>query len=180
MGVDTSVIGRTSGRAVVAVERGPVSNFARAVGDRSPIYQDVRAARAAGFDDVPAPPTWPFAMAYWGTFPEQQEGLEPVTDNPMWEVMAKLGHGLILHGEQEFEYHRPIVAGDVLVGEDVIADLYEKESPGVTMTFVVTETVWRDLRSGEPVASARFNLIHRARHPDEAASGQKPVVGTGF
>ena len=30
-------------------------------------------------------------------------------------LMAK--GGIILHGEQEFTYHRPVFAGDVLVGE---------------------------------------------------------------
>jgi hypothetical protein len=29
------------------------------------------------------------------------------------------------------------------------------------MTFVVTETVWNDDKTGEPVLTARFNLIHR-------------------
>ena len=81
----------------------------------------------------------------------------------MMEVIGKLmqNGGLILHGEQEFEYHRPIVAGDVLRSEGKVIDAYEKESKGKTMTFVVTETVWSDDKTGEPVLTARFNLIHR-------------------
>ena len=43
-----------------------------------------------------------------------------------------------------------------------IVDLYEKESKGRTMTFVVIETVWRDEKSGEPAVTERFNLIHRS------------------
>jgi len=163
MGVDTSVVGKVSGRRVVTVERGPVSSFARAVGDSSPLYQDQRAATGAGFTDIPAPPTFPFAMPYWGSFPELQEGLEPITDNPMWAVMGRLGPGLILHGEQEFEYHRPVVVGDTLLGVDVITDLYERETDTTVMTFLVTETVWKDAATGDPVVTVRFNLIHRAR-----------------
>jgi hydroxyacyl-ACP dehydratase HTD2-like protein with hotdog domain len=68
----------------------------------------------------------------------------------------------VLHGEQEFEYHRPIVVGDVVIGEGRIVDIYEKESKSRTMTFVVTETVWRDEKNGEPVVTERFNLIHRS------------------
>jgi hypothetical protein len=30
------------------------------------------------------------------------------------------------------------------------------------MTFIVTETVWKDATTGEPVVTALFNLIHRA------------------
>ncbi|MGH9058569.1 MAG: FAS1-like dehydratase domain-containing protein, partial [Acidimicrobiales bacterium] len=85
MPIDTSVIGKVSGRRVVAVDRAPVANFARAVKDTDPVYRDPRTAQAAGLADIPAPPTFPFAMAYWGTYPELQEGLEPVGDNPMWE-----------------------------------------------------------------------------------------------
>jgi len=60
------------------------------------------------------------------------------------------------------EFHRPIVVGDVLIGEGRIVDLYEKESKGRTMTFLVTETVWRDEKSGESAVTERFNLIHRS------------------
>ena len=54
-----------------------------------------------------------------------------------------------------------LVVGDVLVSEGKVVDMYERESKGRTMTFVVMETVWRDDRSGEPVVTERFNLIHR-------------------
>ena len=163
MPVDRDLLGQVIARRVVAVERAPVSVFAKAVKDPSPEYQDPRAAEAAGFPAIPAPPTFPFAMPYWGAHPEFQEGLEPVRDNPLWKVMGKLGPGLILHGEQEFEYQRPVLVGDVLHGEDVLADLYEKETETAVMTFVVTETAWTDVKNGEPVVTARFNLVHRAK-----------------
>jgi acyl dehydratase len=156
-------VGKVSARRVVTVERAPVAAFARAVKSRDRIYRDRRAAEAAGFADIPAPPTFAFAMGYWGEYPELQEGLEPVGSNPMIDLVGALGPGLMLHGEQEFEYHRPVLVGDVLSGEDVIADVYERESDTHVMTFIVTETVWRDRDSGEPVVTARFNLLHRVR-----------------
>ena len=163
MAVDTSVIGKPTGTWKVAVERGPVSNFAEAVTDESPIFQDPRAAKAAGHPGIPAPPTFNFAMQHWGLFPELQPP-DKVEGNPMFEVIGKLMEkgGLILHGEQEFTYHRPVYVGDVLVGEGTVVDAYEKESKGRTMTFVVSETVWTDEKSGEPVVTSRFNLIHRS------------------
>jgi len=163
MAVDTSIIGRETGRARVQVERAPLANFAKAVKDDNAVYSDVNAAEAAGFDGVPAPATFGFALEFWGRYPELQQGLKPVEGNPMFEVIGKLmqNGGLVLHGEQEFEYHRPIVAGDVLRSEGKVVDAYEKESKGKTMTFVVSETVWSDDKTGEPVLTARFNLIHR-------------------
>jgi acyl dehydratase len=163
MAVDTSVIGKPTSRSVVAVERGPIANFARAVKDDNPVYQDVAAARAAGLSGIPAPPTFTFAAGFWGTYHELQKDLEKVEGNPMFEIIGKLmaNGGLVLHGEQEFVYHRPVVAGDVLVGNGSCVDAYEKESKGKIMTFVVSETVWSDQATGEPVVTERFNLIHR-------------------
>jgi acyl dehydratase len=164
MAVDTSVIGKPTGASKVTVERGPVANFARAVLDENPVYQSPEAARAAGFASIPAPPTFSFAMQYWGKFAEDQPADPTGGENPMRKVMGELfgKGGLVLHGEQEFEYHRPLVVGDVLVGEGRITDVYEKESKGRTMTFIVTETVWRDEKTDDPVVTERFNLIHRS------------------
>ena len=69
--------------------------------------------------------------------------------------------GMVLHGEQEFLYHRPVVVGDVLVGEGTVVDAYQKESKGKTMTFVVSETKFVDEKTGDPVVTARFNVLHR-------------------
>lgn len=166
MAVDTSLVGLVCDRKVVTVERGPVAVFADAVKDRNPVYRDRRVAIEAGFRDIPVPPTFPFAMGFWGTHRELQEQLEPVTSNPVWDVMAQLGAGLILHGEEEFEYHRPVVVGDVLYGEDVLSELYEKETDRYVMTFIGTTTRWVDYATGspgDPAVTTRFSLIHRAQ-----------------
>jgi acyl dehydratase len=165
MAVDTSVIGKPTGAHKVRVERGPVSFFAKAVLDDNAVYRDPKAATDAGFDDVPAPPTFTFAMQHMGAFGELQPPDPTGGTNPMHAVMGELyGKGaLILHGEQEFEYHRPMVVGDVLSGEGTIVDLYEKETDSATMTFIVIETVWRDGSNGEPVVTERFNLIGRTK-----------------
>ena len=167
MAVDKSVIGQCTGRWKVVIERGPVSNFAKAVTDSSPVYQDVTAAKAAGFDNIPAPPTWAFAMNNWGVFPEDQpedNPAKPGGTSPVMQIMGGLmaKGGMILHGEQEFTYHRPLSVGDVLVGEGTVVDLYEKEAKGKTMTFLVTENAFKDEKTGEPVVSTRMNLIHRS------------------
>jgi acyl dehydratase len=157
------IIGEPTGTSKVIVERGPVQHFADAVLSTSPIYHDPAAAKAAGFDNIPAPPTWPFAMEFSGKFDEQQPK-DAATGNPMLKALAPLmaKGGLILHGEQEFVYHRPVQVGDVLVSEGKIADAYQKDSSGRTMTFIVTETNWTDETSGQPVVTVRSNIIHRS------------------
>jgi hypothetical protein len=158
-----SIIGQPTGTSKVIVERGPVQHFADALLSTSPIYHSPEAARQAGFDNIPAPPTWPFGMEFSGKFAEIQPKDNP-TGNPLMTAMGPLmaKGGLILHGEQEFLYHRPIQVGDVLIGEGVISDVYQKDSKGRTMTFICSETRWTEESTGEPVVTARTNLIHRA------------------
>lgn len=164
MAVDRdAVVGRHTGKAVVTLERGPLTRFAEAVTDTSPEYRDLDAARAAGFADIPVPPTYWFSAAeFWGAFAEQQPADAVPEHNPMHEVMGELFRtgGLILHGEQEYTYHRPVVAGETLSSETIVADLYTKEAGDRVMTFLVTETTFRD-PTGTPVVTARMNLIHR-------------------
>ena len=158
----STIIGKPTGTTVVTVERGQLAGFASAVKSDSPIYRDPRAAAEAGLPGIPAPPTYPFVMGNFGAYPELQTDDQP-TGNPMAEVLGPLMSkgGLILHGEQEFTYHRPVFAGDVLVGKGTVVDAYQKESKGKTMTFIVVETAWSDQATGEPVCSSRMNIIHR-------------------
>ena len=164
MAVDTSVIGKPTSARRVRVERGPIEFFATALKDANPIYHDAGAAAAAGFSGIPAPPTFSFVMGHQGTRGEEQPPDPTGGQNPMFAVMGGLmaQGGLVLHGEQEFVYHRPVVEGDVLDGAGHVTDIYEKESKGSIMTFIVMETVWRD-PVGEPVVTERFNLIHRRK-----------------
>jgi hypothetical protein len=159
MSVDSSVVGAKTGAWRVTVERAPIANFARVLGDPTEVL-----------GDTPAPPTFSFVMAYWGAYASDQppdptaSNQQPGT-NPMHRIMGELyaKGALVLHGEQEFVYHRPIVSGDVLDGEQTITDMYEKETHAATMTFVVMETRWVDAKSAEPVVTERFNLIARLR-----------------
>lgn len=160
-----SYIGKPTGAGTVHVERGSVSRFAHGVTDANPVYHDLGAAQAAGFDAPPLPPTWTFSSVFLGARPEDQPP-DPTggEGNPMMKIMRDLmkGGGLVLHGEQEFRYHQPVQCGDVLHWEGRITDLYTKESKGKVMTFIVMETVFKNA-AGEPVVTEVFNLIHRGK-----------------
>ena len=142
-----------------------MSGFAAALQDTNDVYRNADAARAAGFGNIPAPPTFTFAMQFWGAFAEDQPPDPTGGQNPMHSIMGELfGKGaLVLHGEQEFEYHRPIEVGDVLAGEGKVMDIYEKETDSAHMTFVVIQTQWKDADSGAPVVTEQFNLIARLK-----------------
>ena len=154
-------IGKPTGKGTLVVERSPLTNFARAVGDDDPIHRNADAARDAGFDGIPAPPTFGFSIQHWSRWEELQPDDVPAT-NPMMEVMGTLmaSGGLVLHGEQEFVYHQPLVSGQWLTFEGVVKDIYQKASGDKTMTFLVVEDTFRD-EDGELVLTSTMNLLHR-------------------
>jgi hypothetical protein len=158
MSVDTSVIGARTGAWRVALDRSVLANFAASVCDRSAVYRGTAA---------PAPPTFTFAAPYWSRLSTDEQPADPTegAGNPMHTIMGDLfaRGALVLHGEQEFVYHRTPVAGDVLDGLQTITDIYEKASDTAHMTFVVMETQWTDARDGSPVVTERFNLIARLK-----------------
>lgn len=85
------------------VGREKVREFARAVFADAPQHSDPEAARALGYADVVAPPT--FAMVV------QDLTLQQLLGDP--ESGIELSR--LVHAEQRFRYTRPIVAGDELV-----------------------------------------------------------------
>ena len=158
------VVGRSTGNATLVTERGPVTRFAEAVTSSSPIYQRRDEAQAAGFADIPVPPTWFFSAAsHWGAYPEDQPADATPAKNPTMEVIGGLmaKGGMVLHGEQEFTYHKPVTVGSRLRSEGEVVDLYEKPTGERIMTFLVTETKYFD-ETGDLAVTARMNLIHRS------------------
>ena len=94
------------------VSRVKIREFAEAVGDRNPCCVDQDAARAAGHADVVAPPTFPMVFAGIGS-----------ANSPIFDAEFGMDYSRVLHGEQDFEYLRPIVAGDSLTVSGRIADI---------------------------------------------------------
>ena len=134
------------------VERTGVHLFTKAFRDANPVYHSAEAARAAGFADVPCPPTYTFVMAHGGGWPD----LQPEAPKAAIEENATLklneAKGLFLHGEQHFTYHRTPVVGEVLQARRRTAEPYEKASRRGTMQVTHYETEWADL-DGNPVVT---------------------------
>jgi len=140
------------------VESGKVEEFARAVGDDDPVYRDPEVAATRGFDAVPAPLTFVRTT----DFPRYRTGEG---------VDLGFRHEHTLHGEQAYEYDRPLVVGDALTGETAVVDAYEREgSRGGTMTFAEVETEFRD-SSGERVLVSRATAIETGGTVDDGGSG---------
>jgi acyl dehydratase len=142
--VNTDLIGKTFAPASYAVGREKVREYARAVGETNPLHLDVEAARAAGYDDVVAPPM--FAVVY--SFP----ALWPAIFDP--EIGIDFGR--MVHGGQEFEWGPVVVAGDEITTSVSVADISERAGNG----FYVFGTESVNQR-GETVCSGRWSNIVR-------------------
>lgn len=124
------------------VGREKVREFARATFATDEQHHDVDAARALGYADVVAPPT--FAMV--------------IQDLTIQQLLAAPNSGIVLqnlvHAEQKFRYSRPIVAGDELTATLRVTGL-RTMGPA---TMVTSETDIVDA-AGEHVVSATSVLL---------------------
>lgn len=92
----------------------------------------------------------------------------------VFDTIERLGFKLsdVLHGEQEYEYQEPILAGDTLIYFSKLAQALEKR--GTTpMTFLVIETTVKAERKGGgapvPVGISKTTVILR-QSPKGASS----------
>jgi len=128
------------------IEKGRLRFFAKAIGEKNPVYTDETAAKAAGYRTIPAPPTFMFSVDLEG--PE----LLPVL------TLLDLDIGRVLHGSQEFEYLGQIYAGDRITQQSKIVDIFDKK--GGALEFVVQESTYTN-QNDELVGKAKQTLVYR-------------------
>jgi acyl dehydratase len=106
------------GRALPAhhytVGREKIREYARAVGESEPLYFDLTAARAAGYEDLVAPPM--FAVVYAGA----------AFGDAMLDPALGIDFEMLVHGGQEFEWGVLVIAGDEIATEVRLAEINER------------------------------------------------------
>ncbi|PPF62268.1 MaoC family dehydratase [Clavibacter michiganensis] len=126
------------------VGREKVREFSAAVFATSPLNTDVEAARAAGYADVVAPPT--FAVVV------QEHTLKQLLSEPD----AGIDFSRVVHGDQRFSFSRPIVAGDELTATLSVASI--KSLGGHSMVTAESRIVDA---TGAHVVTATSTLVVR-------------------
>jgi acyl dehydratase len=144
--IDRKFIGHQLKPSVLTVDRTRLQFFAKAIGEKDPVYVDLAAAQAAGYADVPAPPTFLFAA-------ELDSGANDQLLADLDIPLAKL-----LHGEQSFRYLQPVCAGDTVTVQSTITDIYDKK--GGKLEFAVKDSKVTNQRE-ELVAELRTVLVVR-------------------
>jgi acyl dehydratase len=132
----------TSDPVTSDVERGAIRKFALALGETDPVFFDVAAARAAGYRDLLAPPTFGVTIPS-GPVPGVQ--LPPAGN---------------IHGEQEFIFGPPIFAGDQITVVRQLAGMKERDGRSGKMQVYTFENRATN-QDGDLVYTARQVIIVR-------------------
>ncbi|MGH3588268.1 MAG: FAS1-like dehydratase domain-containing protein [Pseudonocardiaceae bacterium] len=145
MALDPSFVGRSYPSAgTYQVGREKIREFAEAIGDDNRVYWDPAAARACGYPDVIAPPTFAIILSL--------RAQQALIDDPD----LGLDYGRMVHGDQSFTHHRPIRAGDELaatVHVDGIRTMGGNDL--LTVRCEITDS------AGQPVTTSRSMLVIR-------------------
>jgi acyl dehydratase len=149
MPVDKSVLGKEYPPFVYEIEKVKIKEMAEAMEDPNPLYHDDKFASSTKYGGLIAPPTFPTCFR-----------------SPDWNMLdmlkdLKADISKLLHGEQEYEYFRPLKPGEKFTCKMKIKEIYTKEGKSGPMDMVVTETDCVD-EKGELAVRARALLVIRS------------------
>ncbi len=184
------LIGQVSGAPNLsphAVNVPMIRHWVEAMGDYNPVYVSDEAARAAGYDELIAPPTMLQAWIMRGLrlsneIEEARATGAPQGDGPNDRMMALLDNeGLtsVVATNCEQAYGRPLVVGDRLLVRSVIEAISDPKRTGLgTGRFLTTRLDYVSVPdadvsegpleeaaiqalydAGEPVATMRFRIL---------------------
>jgi acyl dehydratase len=145
MAVNASFAGRTyPATPPYAVGREKIREFAEAVGADGVVHTDPTQARARGYRDVIAPPTFAVLIA-------QRCDRQLIVDPE-----AGIDYTRVVHGEMRFVHHRPLTAGDEIVGVLTVDSVKEAGGHAMVTTRSELSTI-----EGEPVCTATSTIVIR-------------------
>jgi acyl dehydratase len=145
VGINKDYVGRTfPATAPYEVSRVKVAEFADAIGDPNRVFHDLAAAQAAGYPDVIAPPTFAVVVAMASS------------RTAVGDPGLGLNYAMVVHGEQRFDYSRPLRAGDVVTAQSTISGIREVGSIAMLTTQTEIRTV-----GGEHVCTGFSTLVER-------------------
>jgi hypothetical protein len=142
----------------LTVEKNKIAEFAVAVGLKeykeqiNPIYYNEEAAKKAGYQRIPVPPTFLTSFFFW-------------TGEGLLGIVKALGIdlGKLLHSEEEYVYFGNIYEGDVITRKMKVVEMFERGKRDrlgrfVDVTILETEII---NQRGELVAKVRSTMMER-------------------
>jgi acyl dehydratase len=136
-----------------------IARYAVASGETSPIYTDADAARAAGYDGIPAPPVRLSSIIEAGAGPPLGELRADGTGvgREGWLPLAGLR---LMGGGQDLVLHRPVLAGTTFTAQPWLASARLKEGGSGAMVLLVITTDFR-AADGADLVTCHETIIAR-------------------
>ena len=149
---DRSTKGLSFAPVTVQIERDRIRFFAKVLEATDPVHYDVEAARAKGYPDLVAPPS--FFMVIEATANEELQRKGQVS------AIERVGSDFkyLLHGDEQYEYHGSLYAGDVVTLTTSVIDFYDKK--GGAMEFATLRSVVEHRDRGVLIRATR-TMLHR-------------------
>ena len=146
MGINPDLVGRIfpAGESY-QVGREKIRKFAAATKATSPAHYKVEEARKLGYTDLVAPPTFAIIIA-------QRADAQLIAD-----PASGIDFSRVVHADQRFTHHRPIVAGD-----ELLAELYVDQVREMGAGAMITTRAEISTEAGEKVATTISSLLVRA------------------
>jgi acyl dehydratase len=142
--VNTQAVGKSYDPVLYAIGREKIREYARATGESNPLHLDLDVARAAGHEDLVAPPM--FAVVYSA----------PAAGPALFDPEVGIDFARMVHGGQEFEWGPLVIAGDEISTTLIVKEIYERDGRG----FYIFESRSTNQR-GEEVARGTWTNIVR-------------------
>jgi len=140
----SGLIGPVGKPDTMAVELGAVRKMAKAVEDHDPIHYDAVAAIARGYRGVVAP--WPLLWLFYFNAADHR-------------IDFTFGRATV-HGEDEYEFHEPMIVGDEITLGTAISEARLKQGRSGLLGVVVEERRFTN-QLGTLCAVLRTTLIRR-------------------
>jgi len=136
-----NAIGVESEPSVYEVEKEPIRRWANSLGDPNPLYHDEAYAKSKGYRGLLAPPGFIAQYAFPVKFGRPKATFKrPFARN--------------LNGGNEYEFFKPICAGDVISATTKVSDMIERDGRMGKMLIVTQETTYTN-QDGDVVAKSR-------------------------
>jgi uncharacterized OB-fold protein/acyl dehydratase len=157
-------IGRNSGPPSAApdeVNQAMIRHFVEACGDENPIYTDDKAARAAGFPGVIAPPqmlqAW-IMRGYKASFSPPGDR-DPTPHDEIMSLLDSEGFTSVVATDCEQEYMRPLVLGDRISATSTIESISPAKKTALGDGHFFTTLLEFTDASGDVVATMKFRIL---------------------
>lgn len=114
MTLDKKYIGKEYKPVTYVVGQEKIKEYALAVGDHNPLYLDVDFAKKSSYGHIVAPPMFVVVFA------------KECMDLLFTDKELNINFARLLHGEQEFSFHKIVKSGDTIKSIGKIKNIYQK------------------------------------------------------